>query len=70
MIEPGLAAGSGEEAIVPDAMEAPWQDVKEEAADELADIQRQGAMAGSAILLVVFDAESDVGSVECGDTAR
>ncbi len=43
-----LAVRPGQEAVVPDAMEAAGQDVEEEAADELARLQRQGAVAGGA----------------------
>ncbi|BDA83654.1 hypothetical protein Sa4125_11960 [Aureimonas sp. SA4125] len=50
-------------------MEAAGQNVEEEAVDELAGLQRQGAMAGGAVLVVVFDAEGDAGPVEAGIAA-
>lgn len=33
--EAGLAAGTGQQAIMADAMKSPWQDMQHEAADEL-----------------------------------
>ena len=55
---------------MPDAVEAPWQNVEEKAADELAGFERQGSVAGGAVLSVVLDAERDVGPVEGRDPAR
>lgn len=53
-----------------DAMKAPWQDVKEEAADELAGFERQRPVPGGTFLAVVFDAEGDVRLVEGEDAPR
>src|SRR6266851_2651347 len=39
----GLAGGAGEQPVVPDAMEPLWQDVEEEAPDELVGGERHGA---------------------------
>ena len=36
---------AGEQAVVPDAVEAAWQDVDEEAADELVGLERHGLVA-------------------------
>ena len=41
----GLAAGAGEQPVVADAVEALRQDVEQEAPDELARIERHGAVA-------------------------
>lgn len=49
-IDAGLAVRSRQEPIVPGAVEAAGQDVEEEAANELARLQRQGAVAGGGAL--------------------
>lgn len=68
-IELLLAVGPCEEAVVSDAMEAAGQDVEEKAADELARLQRQGAVAGGTVLAIVLDAECDGAAVKGGDAA-
>src|SRR5271166_6367682 len=64
----GGALWAGEEAVVADAMEAVWQHVQEEAADELGGVERHrlypgfvGRLAAGAIVL---PAEGDVLVVE------
>ncbi|VVB42575.1 hypothetical protein RHAL1_00266 [Beijerinckiaceae bacterium RH AL1] len=61
--EIGLAAGACEQAVVADAMEALGQE-QEEAADELVDPKRHGAVAIGAVATVVFEAEGDAGVVD------
>ena len=53
------AATIGQEAVVPDAMETLWQDVDEEAADELVRRQRHGLVAAGPVDPVVLDPECD-----------
>src|SRR5690606_29639892 len=63
-----LAGGAGEQAVVPDTVEAAWQNVDQEAADELVGDQSHDALpfgAGAAIVLV---AEGHLIAVE-GDEA-
>lgn len=62
--EAGLASGTGEQAVVPDAMEAAWQDMKQEAADELVGRQCHDLLAIGAVAAVVLVAESDAALVE------
>jgi hypothetical protein len=53
------AIAAGEQAIVADAMEALGQDVDEEAADELADVERHRGVAAGGLDPVVLDLEGD-----------
>ena len=66
--EAGLAGGAGEQAVVPDAMEAARQDVEQEAADELVGRQRHDLLPVGAVAAIVLVAEGDAGLVE-GDQA-
>jgi hypothetical protein len=45
------ALAAGEQAAVPDAMEARWQDVEEKPADELVDVERHRRVAAAASIL-------------------
>src|ERR1700756_3444722 len=49
---------------MPDAVEAMWQDMEQEAADELVRRERQDALPLRTIAAVVFVAEADTGLVE------
>src|ERR1700722_18582376 len=60
----GLAGGAGEQAVVADAVEAMWQDMEKEAADELVRRERHDALPLRTIAAVVFVAEGDAGLVE------
>jgi len=60
----GLGLGAtGQQTVVPDPVEPVWQDVDEEAADELARLERHGFVAARAFDPVVLVAERDAGSV-------
>ena len=48
---------------MPDAVEAPGQDVQQEAADELVGAKRHGAVAFGALAAVVLVSEGDAGLV-------
>src|SRR5258708_37889267 len=61
----GLAGGTGEQAVMADAVEATWQDMEQEAADELVRCERHDALPLRTIAAVVFVAEGDAGFVEC-----
>src|SRR6266404_5686607 len=58
----------GEQAVVTDAMEACWEDVEQEAAHELADVEAHD-LAPMAVLAIVLPAETDMGRVEIEQTA-
>ena len=58
------ANGAGEEAGVADAMEAAWQDVQENAADELGGVERHGFEPVAAFDPVVLPFEGDTRLVE------
>src|SRR5437667_3465636 len=58
------ARGAGEETVVADAVEASWQDVDEEAADELARGERHDLVAGAAGGSIVLVFEGDALLVE------
>jgi len=58
----------GEQAVVTDAMEAGWEDVEQEAAHELADVETHD-LAPMAVLAIVLPAETDMGRVEIEQTA-
>src|SRR5690606_24445928 len=55
--EAGFAGGAGEQAVVPDAMEAARQDMEHEAADELVDSERHDLLAVGTVAAVVLVAE-------------
>jgi hypothetical protein len=57
---------SGEQAIVPNAMETAGQDVQEKAADELGRVERHGSEPVAAFDTIVLPFESDAGVVERG----
>ena len=62
------AMAVGEQAVVTDAMEAGWEDVEQEAAHELADVETHD-LAPMAVLAIVLPAETDMGRVEIEQTA-
>ena len=62
--EAGLAGAAGEQAVVPDAMEATRQDVEQEAADELVGGERHDLLPIGAAATVVLVAEGDAALVE------
>ena len=64
-----LRAGAGEQAVVADAVEAAWQDVEQEAADELVGGERHVVRAGRAVAAVILVAEGDAGLVEARQPA-
>jgi len=53
----GLVCGTGEQAVMPDAVEAMWQDMEQEAADELMRCERHHALPLQTIAAVVFVVE-------------
>ncbi len=55
----GLAAGAGEEAVVADAMEPLWQDVEQEAPDELVGREGHRAKPRLPVAAVVLVAKGD-----------
>ena len=59
---------AGEQAVVADAMEAGWQDMDEEAADELFGGERHDLGAVAAFSAVVLPCEGDAGMIG-GDQA-
>ena len=62
--EAGLAGGAGEQAVVPDAMEAARQDMEQEAADELVGGERHDLLPVGAVAAIVLVAEGDAALVE------
>src|SRR5262249_54071035 len=63
------AMAIGEQAVVTDAMEAGWEDVEQETAHELANVETHDLAAMTAVLAIVFPAETDMGRVEIEQTA-
>jgi len=63
------AMAVGEYAVVTDAMEAGWEDVEQEAAHELANVETHDLAAMTAVLAIVLPAETDMGRVEIEQTA-
>ena len=63
-----LARATGKQATMPDAMEAAWQDMEQEAADELVDRKRHNLLPVGAVATVVLVTEGDATLVE-GDLA-
>jgi hypothetical protein len=59
----GLARGCGEEAIVPDTVEASWQDVEQEASDKLVCCQRDDLLPARAVASIVFEAQGGLVTV-------
>src|SRR5262245_43248385 len=59
----------GEQAVVTDAMEAGWEDVEQEAADELAGVETHHLAPMTAVLAIVLPAETDMGRVKIEQTA-
>src|SRR4029450_826480 len=57
------AMAVGEQAVVTDAMEAGWEDVEQEAAHELSDVETHDLAAMTAVLAIVLPAETDMGRV-------
>lgn len=64
-----LAGSAGKQAVVADAVEALWQDVEQEATDELLGDQRHHLLAVSAIPAVILITEGDAGLVEAKEPA-
>jgi hypothetical protein len=64
----GLAGGTGEQAVMPDAVEAMRQDMEQEAADEFVRCERHHALPLGTIASVVFVAKGDAGLVEGDQT--
>ena len=62
--EAGLAGGAGEQAVMPDAMEAARQDMEQEAADELVGRERHDLLPVGAVAAIVLVAEGDAALVE------
>src|SRR5262249_58474837 len=54
--ELGGPMASGEQAVVTEAMEAGWEDVEQEAAHELANVETHGLAAMTAVLAIVLPA--------------
>ena len=65
-----LAGGAGEQAVVPDAMEASGQGVQQEAADELVGGKGHDLLPIGAAAAVVLVAEGDPGLVEPSNCMR
>src|SRR5206468_6575347 len=63
------AGGFGQESVVTDAMEAFWQDVDEEAADELVCCERHDLVARSAVGTIILVTEGDAVLVEGDELA-
>src|SRR5215831_6286866 len=53
------AIAAGEQAVVADAVETLWEDVAEEAANELADVEGHGRVAAGSVDPIVLDLECD-----------
>src|SRR5690606_9665737 len=62
--ETGLAGRASQQAVMPDAMKAAWQDMKQEAADELVGRKRHHLLSVRAVAAVVVVAEGDAALVE------
>jgi hypothetical protein len=69
MVKTGLAGGAREQTVMADAVEPAWQDVEQEAADELVGGEGHDLLpvgTGASIILV---AERDAGVVEAHEAA-
>src|SRR5712671_186525 len=64
-----LAGGAGEQPVVTDAAEPLWQDVEQEAPDELVGGERHGAQPRPAVVAVVLVAEGHAAFVEAEQAA-
>ena len=64
-----LAGGAGEQPVVTDAVEPLWQDVEQEAPDELVGGERHGAQPRPAVAAVVLVAEGHAAFVEAEQAA-
>jgi hypothetical protein len=62
--EPGGAMTVGHEADVPDAVEAGWQDVEQEAAHELAGVEGHDLLAALAAAVLPAEADPAVGHAD------
>jgi hypothetical protein len=60
----GITHGTGEDAVMPDAVEAPWQDVSQEASDKLVRCQRHDPLPFGTITPVVLEPEGDASFIE------
>jgi hypothetical protein len=65
----GGAAATGQQPVVPDAVEAPGQHVHQEASDELVGRQRHGLIAARPLDPVILPPEGDAGVVGCDQAA-
>jgi hypothetical protein len=65
----GLAGGAGEQSVVADAMEPFWQNVEQEASDELAGRERHRAKPLPAVAAVVLVSEGYAALVEADQPA-
>jgi hypothetical protein len=65
----GLAGGAGEQSVMADAMEPRWQNVEQEAPDELVGRQRYRAKPLPAVTAVVLVAEGYAVLVEADEAA-
>ena len=63
MFEAGLAGSAGEQAVMADAMEAAWQHVEQETANELVRSKRHDPLPVGAVAAIVLVAEGDPGLV-------
>src|SRR3954469_5805329 len=62
--EAGSARRTGEQAVVANAVEPAWQDVEQEAADELVGGECPDVLPPPAVAAIVLVAERDAGFVE------
>src|SRR5207253_11164807 len=60
---------AGEQAVVTDTVEAVWQDVDQEAADELADGQYHDLLAITTMGTIVLPSEGDAVVADCDQSA-
>lgn len=60
----GLVRGTSEQAVMADTVEAGWQDMEQEPADELVGGQRHDLLAVGAVSTIVFVAEDDILAIE------
>src|SRR5215467_6145704 len=60
----GLAAGAGQQAVVADAMKPLWQNVEQEAPDELVGAERHCAVPRRSVAAVLLVAEGHAALVE------
>src|SRR5665213_4121738 len=65
--EAGLAGSAGEQAVMADAMEAAWQHVEQETANELVRSKRHDPLPVSAVAAIFLVAEGDPAGLVVGD---